>query len=81
MGEHRRVGLDSLVESLWTDRLELVPLLPPRSPTCVLESHAVAHRVVSLGHSRARGPPPSICERDDRPGRMVVLSMTSGMGK
>jgi hypothetical protein len=64
-------GSDSPAEDLWADHLELVPLLPPRPPTCVLEPYAVAYRVLLFGYGGARRPPPSICERDNRPSRML----------
>ena len=42
---------DTPVEGLWTDSLELIPLLPPGAPAGVLETHAVGDGILLAGHA------------------------------
>lgn len=50
VGRGSDVGEGAPVESLWTDGLELVTLLPPGAPGSVLEPDAVGDLVLVPGH-------------------------------
>ena len=44
------------IKGLRTDCRQVISLLPPRSPTCVLKTHTVGDGVLLPGHAPPRSP-------------------------